>query len=366
MKHSLIKLFAVLCAIFLIMASFCACTGTNEADNTVADGGTPAETSNLRVGLLVERLGDNSLSDMLNNAVQKAKEKYGFQLDVSECGSGDMSMTLQDYTQSEEYDLIIMLYHALDVAIELQDEYPNQKFLVYDVSCAGQPNIASLSYAKNEMGFMSGVFTALMDAAGKATINGETKTWTPGGKFGSLIGVNLPSTVGAVTGYEAGVKYITPDADVQLAEIGSWADQASAKELALTMYNSGINFIFHNAGGSALGALEAAKTVDRFMIGFDANQNDLDSTHILASSHKNHDDVIDRFFADFVSGTFPGGEDIVNSYANGGLKFTYQAGLEVPEDIASIMDEVKEKLASGELVPPSNEDELADWHQTLS
>ena len=366
MKHSLIRLLAVLCVISLILASFCACAKKDTADIPQNGSEVPSDASELHIGLLVERLGDNSLSDMLNHAVQKAKEKYGFQLDVSECGSGDMSMTLQDYTQSEEYDLIIMLYHALDVAIELQDEYPDQKFLVYDVSCAGQPNIASLSYAKNEMGFMSGVFTALMDTVGEATINGETKAWTPSGKFGSLIGVNLPSTVGAVTGYEAGVKYIMPDADVQLAEIGSWADQASAKELALTMYSSGINFIFHNAGGSALGALEAAKTVDRFMIGFDANQNSLDSTHILASSHKNHDDVIDRFFSDFVSGIFRGGEDTVNSYANGGLKFTYQTGLEVPDEISSIMEEVKEKLVSGELVPPSTEEALADWHQTRS
>ena len=366
MKRSLIRLLAVLCVVSLIMASFCACAKKDAGVVPQAGNETTPDASALRVGLLVERLGDNSLSDMLNNAVQKAKDKYGFQLDVSECGSGDMSMTLQDYTQSQEYDLIIMLYHALDVAIEMQEEYPQQKYLVYDVACEGQPNITSLSYAKNEMGFMSGVFTALMDEKGEATVNGETKTWIPSNRFGSLIGVNLPSTVGAVTGYAAGVRYIAPNADVQLAEIGSWADQASAKELALTMYNSGINFIFHNAGGSALGALEAAKTAERFMVGFDANQNNLDATHILASSHKNHDDVIDRFFADFVAGTFHGGENVVNSYANVGLKFTYQEGLEVPDDIAAVMEAVKANLASGELVPPSSEEELAGWNQTLS
>ena len=113
-------------------------------------------------------------------------------------------------------------------------------------------------------------------------------------------------------------------------------------------------------------ALEAAKTAERFMVGFDANQNNLDATHILASSHKNHDDVIDRFFADFVAGTFHGGENVVNSYANDGLKFTYQEGLEVPDDIASVMEAVKANLASGELVPPSSEEELAGWNQTLS
>ena len=102
------------------------------------------------------------------------------------------------------------------------------------------------------------------------------------------------------------------------------------------------------------------------MVGFDANQNNLDATHILASSHKNHDDVIDRFFADFVAGTFRGGENVVNSYANGGLKFTYQDGLEVPEDITAVMEDLMAQLASGELVPPSSEEELASWSQVRS
>lgn len=87
MKRSLIRLLAVLCVVSLIMASFCACAKKDAGVVPQAGNETTPDASALRVGLLVERLGDNSLSDMLNNAVQKAKDKYGFQLDVSECGS---------------------------------------------------------------------------------------------------------------------------------------------------------------------------------------------------------------------------------------------------------------------------------------
>lgn len=364
MKRSLSKLLAILLTISLVPVFFCACGNTaQQSEGSNSDTKTASE---LKIGLLVERLGDNSLSDMLYNAVKKAQDKHGFQLDISECGSGDMSLTLQDYTTSKEYDLIIMLYHGLDVAIEMQEDYPAQKYMVYDVPCEGQPNITSLSYAKNEMGFMAGVFAALMEDYGTATIGNETKNWTPHDKYGALIGVNLPSTVGAITGYQAGIKYMKPGAEVVVAEIGSWADQAAAKELALTMYNSGVNILFHNAGGSALGALEAAKTLDRSMIGFDANQNNLDATHILASSHKNHDAVIEKFFDDFVDGTFRGGENTLNSYANNGIMFSYQEGLTVPAEVSSVVDEVKGKLASGEIVPPSTEEELSSWTQTYS
>ena len=364
MKRPLSKLLAILLSILGILASFCACNAPQGDANTKTPGSSAA--SELKIGLLVERLGDNSLSDMLCNAVKKAQEKHGFQLDVSECGSGDMSLTLQDYTTSKEYDLIIMLYHGLDVAIEMQDDYPDQKYMVYDVSCEGQPNITSLSYAKNEMGFMAGVFAALMEDYGAVSVGGETKTWTAGDKYAALIGVNLPSTVGAITGYQAGIRYIKPDADVVVAEIGSWADQAAAKELALTMYNAGVNILFHNAGGSALGALEAAKTLDRFMIGFDANQNSLDAVHMLASSHKDHDAVIGEFFDGFVAGTFRGGENVLNSYANSGIAFSYQENFEVPEEVRSVMDEVKGKLTAGEIVPPGTVEELDAWLESYS
>lgn len=364
MKHNVLKLLAIIIVLSLTVAFFCACS--NPAADEPKSADTQKAAADLSVGLLVERLGDNSLSDMLYNAVKKAQEKHGFQLDVSECGSGDMSMTLQDYTKSEEYDLIIMMYHALDVAIEMQEQYPNQKYLVYDVSCEGQKNIASLSYAKNEMGFIAGVFAALMEDEGTVTLNGNTVTLRKTNQFGSLIGVNLPSTVGAITGYEAGIKYIHPELPVQTAEIGSWADQAAAKELALTMFNSGIDILFHNAGGSALGALEAAKTLNWYMIGYDANQNNLDKDHILASSHKNHDAVIGKFFDEYVNGIFNGGTNTVNSYANNGILLTYQDNLVVPESVSAAIDEIKSKLASGEIVPPSSVEELALWTETYS
>ena len=69
MKRSLIRLLAVLCVVSLIMASFCACAKKDAGVVPQAGNETTPDASALRVGLLVERLGDNSLSDMLNNAV---------------------------------------------------------------------------------------------------------------------------------------------------------------------------------------------------------------------------------------------------------------------------------------------------------
>lgn len=42
-----------------------------------------------------------------------------------------------------------------------------------------------------------------------------------------------------------------------------------------------------------------------------------------------------------------------NGYANGGIDFVYQDGLEVPEEVSAAMEAIKEKLKAGEITPPS-------------
>ena len=371
MNGNVKKFLSTLVALALVLALFSACGANtaNNANNNAANPNsssdeTPQEGEAVKVGLLVERLGDNSLSDMMYNAVQKAQETYGFQLDVSECGSGDMSLTLQDYVDDGSYDLIILMYHALDAANAAYETNPDQKFLVYDVEAEGNPSMISEAFAKNQLGFIAGVFTALMEEKGTVTLNGTTTTWTPSNQFGSILGVELTSTIGAITGFEAGVKYINPDAEVQTAVIGDWADQAAARELALAIYNSGVHILFHNAGGAFLGALEAARSTNQFAIGYDANQNSLAPDNTLASAYKNHAGVLDRFFADFMAGEWDGGICILNGYDNDGALFAYQDGLEVPEDVAQIVEDTIERIKSGEIDPPNSQEELDAWTMT--
>lgn len=347
------KVFAILvvCCLF--------CTAVFAAGAAEATQPATGSEKVLKVGACLTQLGDNSICDQLYGGILEAQKKYGFALDYTECGSSDMGAVMKDYVESKEYDLIVLLsYHAMNDAIAILDKYPNQKFLIYDVACPGYPQIISESFAKNQLGFVAGVFAALMDKEGKVTINGKTTEFTPSGKFGAMIGVELTSTVGAMTGFYAGVRYINPDAEIQYVSVGSWADQAKAKELALSVYNSGANFLFHNAGGAFLGAVEAAKSVDKFAIGYDANQNNLDATHILASSHKCNSDVVVRFFDDFCTGKWEGGVDIVNGYHNAGAALTYQDGLELPQNVKAVMDDVIAKIQSGEITPPNSWEEL--------
>ena len=80
MNGNVKKFLSTLVALALVLALFSACGANtaNNANNNAANPNsssdeTPQEGEAVKVGLLVERLGDNSLSDMMYNAVQKAQ-----------------------------------------------------------------------------------------------------------------------------------------------------------------------------------------------------------------------------------------------------------------------------------------------------
>jgi basic membrane lipoprotein Med (substrate-binding protein (PBP1-ABC) superfamily) len=55
------------------------------------------------------------------------------------------------------------------------------------------------------------VFWPLDGGKGEVTIAGKTTTFEPTGKIGLIIGNEVPSTVTALTGAAAGIKYVKPE-----------------------------------------------------------------------------------------------------------------------------------------------------------
>lgn len=357
MKRNLKKLLAMALSATMVL-SVAACSSSKKEEP--ADKGQTEESgtkSDIKIGLIttIGGLGDSSIGDEGYNGVKNASEVLGFEFDYSEpMTSQDLEALIIEYSESGEYDLIVTLGNeSLEPVQSEQANYPDQKYLVYDIE-AEHENVITEWFSKDEIGFMAGCFMALMEPYGQLIINGETKTWEPGNTYGLIIGGEYPSTVSAITGAAAGIKYIDPENEYLYAIVGDWKDQAKNKELALSMYDQGAHFIFHNAGGGCNGILEAAKERDGFFVGYDGNQNNLDPTHVVASSIKCNSDVILRVLTQFVeTGELAWGTAEENGYANGGIDFVYQDGLEIPEEVSAAMEAIKEKLKAGEITPPS-------------
>lgn len=366
MKH-MKKLIPLLLA-FAMFLSLTACGNKSDSKADQAEDGN-GEYADVLIGLILPLggLGDNSVGDGCYNGVKLAQEELGFEFDYSEPqNEQDREAVLVDYCDAQEYDLIITVGdESLELVKNIQPNYPDQKFLVYNPQDSVDNTIAEY-FSKTDMGFMAGAFMALMEPYGELTINGKTYTWEPSNKVGLIVGGEYPSTVSALTSAAAGAKYVNPDMDYMYGIVGSWTDQAKNKELALSMYNEGCSFIFHNSGAGSAGLISAAEEAGKFVVGYDVDQTTQSET-VVASACKNHEDVILRVMTEFCEkdGDLAWGTSEINDCANGGVIFTYREDADIPEEVKTAIDEIRTKLEEKEITVPTTWDEVDSFNDVF-
>jgi basic membrane protein A len=370
MKNGCKVVLALLLAVMMLLTA-CASPADSDTPSAEPEGdapstGLPGEGKKIALITTIGGLGDGAIGDACYEGMTAAAEELGFEWDYSEPMSApDYETLLIEYAESGEYDLIFLAGNdGLDPVTAVGADYPDQKYLVYDIAAEGNPQMISEYFAKNEIGFIAGVLAALMEEKGEVTIAGNTTTFEPTGKIGLIIGNEVPSTVTALTGAAAGIKYMKPDYEYLYGIVGDWKDQAKNKELALSMYDQGAHFIFQNAGGGGLGIIAAAKERGQFFIGYDKDQTAWDPERVIGSSRKQNTDTIVRVLREFCeTGELAWGTAEENNAANGGIGFNYNPDLKVPEDVDKIIQQVIEDLKSGKIKAPNTWEEVEAFNQ---
>jgi basic membrane protein A len=162
--------------------------------------------------------------------------------------------------------------------------------------------------------------------------------------------ISLPSYAGTdVTGTNVGSNYV-----------GDFADEATGKVIASTLYDEGCDILFVAAGASGNGVFTAAKErQDVFCIGCDVDQYDDgergDGTNIILTSvvkvmHLN----VERQLQAILDESFKGKNEVltVQSDSTGYIKATKRHQLS--EDTLTKLAEVYGKVKDGSIVPPAN------------
>jgi basic membrane protein A len=131
-----------------------------------------------------------------------------------------------------------------------------------------------------------------------------------------------------------------------------WDDQAKCKELALNQIQAGAKVVFQVAGGCGLGALDAARERKVWGIGVDADQSFL-GPHVLTSAQKRVDEGVFRTIKSVQDGTWHGGRNLVFGLAQDGVALG-TISKKVPQADLDDLDQVKQKIASGEIQVPKS------------
>jgi basic membrane protein A len=87
----------------------------------------------------------------------------------------------------------------------------------------------------------------------------------------------------------------------------AWNDPAKGGELAKSQFDRGADVVYHAAGGTGIGVLQAAAEAGKLGIGVDSNQNYLHPGHVLTSMLKRVDTAVEKAFMDAKDGKWTSG-----------------------------------------------------------
>lgn len=333
------KVWLSLCMAAVMMGSLL--TGCGQSSQEAGSAGTGGDEKAAHIGIIFTEagLGGNSFNDLALEGVKKAAEDYGITYDEVEPKSVSDEEIIQDeMAASGEYDLIICVgAEQVDALTNVANTYTDQKFALLDASI-DLPNVASYSCKEQEGAYLVGALAAL-------NMEGDT--------IGFIGGVDNPLINRFAAGYQAGAQAINPDVNVLIDYAGGFNDPTTAKTIANTFSERGAQVIFHAAGASGMGMFQAAEEKGFLAIGVNLNQNTISPDVIMASMLKKLDSCAYHAITSIVEDTYTGDNQVLG-LKDGGVDYTLEgSNVEVSESTVEKLEELKEKIISGEIEVPS-------------
>ena len=323
------KILSVILAATMVL-SLAACGGT-------ADAGK----DKIKVGMVTDTGGvnDGSFNQSSWAGLQRAEKELGIEVKYLESKTdSDYAANIETF-MDEDCDLIIGVGFMLASAIgEAAAAHPEQKFAIIDDNTnEALPNVACLMFKQEQPSYLVGY------VAGLTT---ETDT------VGFVLGMSSGPMNQFGYGYVAGVLDANPNAKVEMANANAFSDPGQGKTLATNMITKGADVLFHAAGGTGLGMIEACKEANVKAIGVDSDQSVLAPENIITSALKRVDTASFEISKAVLEGTYKAGT-ITYDLASEGVD--YVASDLLSEDVKAALEDVKAKIISGEIVVPNNQ-----------
>lgn len=238
------------------------------------------------------------------------------------------------------YSPIIAIGFTQATAVEkVAKEFPNLKFAIVDM-VVDLPNVRSIVFKEQEGSWLVGVLAASASQSHK---------------LGFVGGMDIPLIRKFACGYVGGAKSVDPKIEVFQNMTGTtgaaWNDPVKGGELTKSQIDRGADVIYHAAGGTGLGVLQAAADAGKLGIGVDSNQNHLHPGKVLTSMTKRVDVAVLDAFKDAKADKWTSGVKVLGLEENGvGWALDdYNKALITPAMKAAV-DKAEKDILSGAVV----------------
>ena len=303
-----------------------------------------AADDEFKIGLITDVGGvnDGSFNQSAWEGLEKAGEELGVEVNYLESATdADYQPNMETFVD-EDYDLIISVgYMLADATREAAEANPDTKFAIIDDSSIDLPNVTSLMFKAEQASYLVGYVAGL-----------TTKT----NNIGFVVGMTNETMNQFGYGYCAGAIDANPDITVQQFNANSFADSATGKTMANTAITTGADIVFQAAGATGLGVIEACQEAGVYAIGVDSDQSSIAPKTVLTSAMKRVDNAVYDAVQELIDDKLEGGVQTFD-LAAGGVDIAPSQDL-ISDDVIKAVDEVKEKIISGDVVIPDNKDDF--------
>jgi basic membrane protein A len=225
-----------------------------------------------------------------------------------------------------------------DYLNNVASDYPDTNFAIVD-TVVDQPNVRSIVFKEQEGSYLVGVLAAM---ASKSHV------------VGFVGGMQVPLIGKFECGYVQGVKATNPDTKVIINYTGdtpaAWTDPVKGGEIAKSQIGQGADVVYHAAGGTGVGVLQAAADAGVLGIGVDSNQNYLHPGSVLTSMVKRVDVAVYNTFMDGKKGEFKPGV-VKLGLAEGGVGYALDENNKelITPEMKKAVEQAKADIISGKI-----------------
>lgn len=340
-KFYLIKIFAVILSVTLILAGCGAASSTPTASTSTDNA---KKNPNFKVALVTDigGLNDKSFNFLANKGVEKAEKELGITKSVVESKQmTDYETNLSRFAE-QKYNLVIAVGFLMHDAVEkVSQAYPETKFMIIDDSITDRPNVASSLFKTEQCGYLVGMMAGLMEKEqGIPNMTGKNT-------IGVVGGMEIPPVTDYIAGYIQGARSVNPDISVKLNYTGKFDDPALGKQTALSQIAAGADIVFQVAGGTGTGVIDAAKEKKVYAIGVDADQNYVAPETVMTSATKAMDIATYDVIKATLDNQFKSG-NVMFDLNNNGVAFVAPIKA-VPQNIVDKVNDAAKQIKEGKI-----------------
>ena len=287
-----------------------------------------------------EKLANGVLNGVTNYNADKSDDKKAL-LSIMEVGTNqaEWAQKLTAIAAEQKYDVIISSNPSLpDLALQVLEQFPEQKFIFLDASCEGNPNIMTKNYDQRQQGYVTGYIAGLMSKNHKVALISAQD-------YPVMNNIIFPS-------YKKGAQDAVPGTTVDYRVVGNWYDATKGAEITDAVCKTGVDVVLPICGGASQGVINSAKNNKIKIAWFDSNGFAKAPEVIISSTQNLQEKLAEEVTLEWLEGKTAWGTAQTVGMQEGYIVFINDNPFyikNVPAEVREKMDELVQKITSGEL-----------------